>query len=167
METKIVNLFGGAGIGKSTLAAGLFYLMKKAGHSCELVQEFAKELTWAERHNDLQCQLYVSGRQYHRIHSLVGKVENIIVDSPFLLGTVYTPDFYPEEFKTMLIKLWKQYNNVNFLINRNKPFNPIGRNQTEEESRKIDVEIKNILDNNQIEYKVVEDIPDLRIHLGV
>lgn len=35
-----------------------------------------------------------------------------------------------------------QYNNFNYFVNRVKPYNPIGRFQTEEESDKLSIQIK-------------------------
>lgn len=46
---KVINLFGGPGIGKSTLAAGLFEHMKIAGFNVELVNEYAKDMVWEQR----------------------------------------------------------------------------------------------------------------------
>ena len=40
---KVINFYGGPGVGKSTKAAGMFYKMQLAGYSVELVNEFAKE----------------------------------------------------------------------------------------------------------------------------
>ena len=38
-NTLIVNLFGGAGIGKSTLMARIFSELKVQGYDCEMVTE--------------------------------------------------------------------------------------------------------------------------------
>ena len=45
----IINIFGGPGVGKSTVAADLFVIMKKEGYSVELVTEYAKELTYEKK----------------------------------------------------------------------------------------------------------------------
>ena len=53
-KTLYINLFGGPGVGKSTLAAGLFWFFKtnrltlKHSYVIELVREFAKDLVWAQ-----------------------------------------------------------------------------------------------------------------------
>lgn len=59
----VINLIGGPGAGKSTTAAGLFFLMKCAGLKVELVTEFAKELSYDENWADLKKQLYVLAEQ--------------------------------------------------------------------------------------------------------
>ena len=45
-RTKIVNLYGGPGTGKSTTAAALFAEMKIRGVNCEYIQEYAKDKAW-------------------------------------------------------------------------------------------------------------------------
>lgn len=42
----VINIFGGPGVGKSTVAAGLFYRLKCLHYSVELVEEFAKYLVY-------------------------------------------------------------------------------------------------------------------------
>ena len=41
---KVINFYGGAGIGKSTIAADIFSKLKRKGHKTELVGEYAKWL---------------------------------------------------------------------------------------------------------------------------
>ena len=41
----IINLFGGPGTGKSTGAAYIFAKLKMCGVNCELITEFAKDMT--------------------------------------------------------------------------------------------------------------------------
>ena len=58
METKIINLFGGPGCGKSTTASGIFYELKKRGYECELSLEFAKDKVWEDSLRTLDDQIY-------------------------------------------------------------------------------------------------------------
>ena len=55
--TKVINLFGGPGAGKSTTAAGLFYEMKVRDIKCELVTEYAKDMTY-EKQREFNKTLY-------------------------------------------------------------------------------------------------------------
>ena len=48
MKTVVINLFGGPGCGKSTIAAELFAILKKQGYEVELVTEYAKDKVWEE-----------------------------------------------------------------------------------------------------------------------
>mgnify|MGYP003129463111 CR=1 FL=1 len=45
IKSKIINFFGGPGIGKSTQAAGLYTLMKKNGMSVELTYKY-NQIVW-------------------------------------------------------------------------------------------------------------------------
>jgi len=51
--TTIINLFSGPSGGKSSIAAGLFYKMKRNGLSVELVPEVAKDYVYEERLNKM------------------------------------------------------------------------------------------------------------------
>ncbi len=156
MNTIICNLFAGPGSGKSTLASGLFYELKMRGHNVELAPEYAKELVWAERQKDLTIQPYVFGKQYHRIARLLGKVEAIITDSPILLCQMYAGENYPQSFHWCIKDLHDRLNNINYFVVRCKEYNPIGRNQTEEQAIELDECVHALLMNNNIKYDEVD-----------
>ncbi len=153
--TKIINLFAGPGSGKSTTAALLFGKMKLAGYNCELVTEFAKRLTWESRKSALNNQAYVFGKQLHYLDNIVGQVDYIITDSPILLSAIYKPEIYPKTFIPFVLDIFNYYNNINFFIRRIKPYNPIGRNQTEDEAKLIDDKIYNFLHKKNIDFLTV------------
>ena len=87
--TKIINLIGGPGVGKSTIASGLFSELKQRKVSCEYVSEYAKEVTWEQTHKLLENQIHVFSEQFRRQYRLLGQVDFVITDSPLLLNTVY------------------------------------------------------------------------------
>ncbi|WFU52299.1 AAA family ATPase [Bradyrhizobium pachyrhizi] len=141
----VINLIGGPGAGKSTTAAGVFFLLKLLNVRCELVTEFAKELTYDENWSDLKRQLYVTAEQERRQRRLVGKVDFIVTDSPLLLGVAYVSEERERHAVEQSARsLFDSYNNLNFIIERVKPYQPYGRKQTEEEARAID---KRLLDD--------------------
>jgi len=49
--TRVINLLGGPGVGKSTAAAKLFAKYKDEGKSVELVREYVKDWAWEGRKN--------------------------------------------------------------------------------------------------------------------
>lgn len=57
LKTKVCNLIGGPGIGKSVLASELFVKMKKNHINCELIYEYPKEVTWEENEKLLKNQI--------------------------------------------------------------------------------------------------------------
>lgn len=151
---KIINLFAGPGSGKSTTAAGLFYLMKSNQYNVELITEYAKDLTWENRSYTLDNQIYVFAKQYHRIFRLTGKVDWIITDSPILLSIVYAKQV-PDSFKQLVLDTWNSQNNISFFINRIKPYSTVGRSQTKDEAVQIDNQIKEVLKKHKIIYKQI------------
>lgn len=161
-KTLYINLFGGPGVGKSTLAAGLFWFFKtnrltlKHSYVIELVREFAKDLVWAQDLYTLKNQVYVTSTQYHRMYVLNGKVDMAITDSPLLLGLLYGD--YPASYKPYLLDLHNTFNNLNIFIERKVPFEQEGRQQNEIEAIDKDREIKNILTENNIEFIIYNEL---------
>ena len=152
----VINLFGGPGCGKSTMAAYIFSKLKMQHINCELVTEFAKDKTWEHNKRALACQPYVFGNQCYRIDKLKDQVDVIITDSPLFLAVFYNYDKSIEpEFTQMVLKKFNSFKNMNFFLIRNKKYNPIGRSQTEEEARALDNKIKSQLDSLHIEYGII------------
>ena len=151
---KVINLFAPPGSGKSTTAAGVFYDLKSAGVNAELAGEYAKDLVWSGRQRCLSDQLYVFGKQHHRVYRLQQDCDVVVMDSPILLGLAYA-DHYPQCFKDTVHWAFNQYDNLNFYINRVKKYNPKGRNQTEAESDAKGLEIKALLSGYNVRYTTV------------
>ncbi len=153
MKTKplVINLFAAPGSGKSTTASGIFYNLKNKGYNAELTGEFAKDLTWSKRYHTLADQIYVFGKQHHRVFRLKDDCDIIISDSPILLGLAYASE-YPQCFKDTVHWAFDQYNNINFVIKRVKPYNPKGRNQSAEQSDQKHIEIVNLLHSFDVPY---------------
>lgn len=142
----IVNLFGGPCVGKSVIASELFVAMKKENYNVELVNEYAKELTYEERFNILdQDQLYIFAKQHRKILRLKDKVDFIITDSPLLLSIVYAGlnlnnIFDEKTFKDLVVNINNKYNNLNVLLKRNSTYRykKEGRYQDEKEAIIVD-----------------------------
>lgn len=149
----IINLFGGPGTGKSTIASGIFCLLKLHGVNTEYVTEFPKDLTWEESYKTLLDQYYITAVQRHRFWRLIGKVDVIVTDAPFLLGLIYgkTNDY----FKQSMLKIFNDYNNINYLLNRTVKYIKSGRNQIEQEAQEIDKKVLRMLSNNNIHYTTI------------
>lgn len=148
---KVINLFAGPGIGKSTTAAGVFWKMKTLGFKVELVTEFAKGLVYA---GDIKLndQLYIFAKQNWRLSILEGQVDYAITDSPLILSNIYFDKetaMYSESFFKSLVKdTFDHYNNINFFMTRDTethPYQKYGRTQTLEEAKEIDNKIMEYL----------------------
>lgn len=165
--TQVINLIGGSGLGKSTIAAGLFYHLKLQGASCELVQEYVKSFAWAGRKLEPLDQITIVGEQAKREKLLYGKVDTVITDSPLLLGAIY--DLYynkePASYHavTNFIHKSKVPHHYYFLM-RNKPFDPKGRFETEEQAKDIDNFCINQMLVWGVPFTLVEGPNEERVH---
>lgn len=138
---RVINLWAGPGAGKSTMAAGLFNLMKCRGYSVELVVEWAKEAVYEDRLSTLMGnQLYVFAKQDARLRRLIGKSTYAITDSPLPLSTIYGQDapFNEHWFYDCVMGTWRSYENINVRVDRVKVYSTQGRTQTKEEAIKLD-----------------------------
>lgn len=152
MKTLLVNLFAGPGTGKSTTAAAVFSELKFADVNCELVTEYAKDKVWERSYDVLDNQLYIFGKQYHRLFRLDGEVDVIITDAPILLSQIYGRN-EPKCFHDLVQYAHNQFHTLNYFLIREKRFNPKGRLQDEEQARQLDQDIKNMLIDNDVEFK--------------
>lgn len=158
-NTLIVNLIGGQGSGKSTTMAGIFEWLKWHNIDCEMCSEFAKELVWENRQDTFKDELYIFAKQNHRLFRCNGKVDVIVTDRPLIMSVAYNEVYGDKKnvewnmaYENMVIETFSKYNNLNIFLNRVKPFNPNGRNETEEKAKEFDIVFKELLDNSNINY---------------
>lgn len=152
-QSLVINLFGGPGIGKSTTTAAIFALLKLHDIDCEMVREFAKEVVWSKQLNLLEDQKYILEEQYKRVKVLDGQVDIIISDSPLVNSIIYNKSL-PEEFNTLALQKFNEFNNFNYFLTRKKKYNPNGRTQNEEKAKQIDEEVKSLLTDYSIDYYI-------------
>ena len=153
----VVNLFGAPGAGKSTGAADIFSRLKKLGINAELVAEFAKDKTWEHNNKALSVQEYVFGKQSYRLARCRDDVDVIVTDSPLPLSIIYnTNPALDVHFERTVINVFDTYENINYYINRVKPYNPKGRNQTEAESDALATPIKELLCKYKISFTEID-----------
>lgn len=150
----VVNLFGAPGSGKSTGASYIFSCLKLNGINAELVTEVAKDAVWDEAGAPFRNQAYLFGNQSYRISRCDGKVDAVITDSPLPLSILYNgrPDVYTENFNKAVMDVFNSYDNLNVLLHRVKPYNPVGRNESEEESDGLFPKLKTLLEERGVEH---------------
>lgn len=150
--TKVINLIGGPGIGKSTIAAGLFYKMKRKGYSVEIIYEYTKEKIWEESFQTLEDEIYLFAKQLHKQWRLENKVDFIIVDHPLFNSAIYDGAKSGLYFKDFVLEQYNRFNNLNFFINRNVLYETNGRVQTEKDAIELDKNILKFMKENNITY---------------
>lgn len=156
--TKIVNLVGGPGTGKSTIATGVFSKLKIEGINCELAAEYAKDVTWEGNHNRLNNQIKMFAEQYTRQFRLLDKVDYVICDSPLILNATYLNFFlqsdkkkhFTNEYYTLqqqfFVDTFDEFDNINFYITRNTKYHTMsGRVHDLKQSISLDKEISELL----------------------
>ncbi len=137
----VINFFAGPGAGKSTSAAALFAKLKNKGLKVELAREFAKDLIYEGREVQLERnQLLVTANQYARLKDLEASgCEIAVCDSPLALGISYGKDMlYANELEALIMKLNREFTNLNVWVERTKPYQQFGRLQDEAGARKLD-----------------------------
>lgn len=155
---RALNFFGGPGSGKSTISAGTFFMLKMLNRNVELIAEFAKEATWEKRHRKIfETQEYIFGKQSKRSRMAAGEVDFVITDSPLLMARTYIPKNYAlPSLGQLILESHQEYENLNIFLKRTKPYNPIGRNQTEDEAKEKDLEIRQLLGELGISYHEID-----------
>jgi adenylate kinase family enzyme len=164
---RVVCLYGGPGVGKSTIAAKLFYLSKMAGLNVELVREYIKDWVWEGRNILPGDQIYIFAKQSRKERILFKDVDMIITDSPLWISAVYEERNEPPP---MVIPLGIQkqldvaagfgFEYVHYYLSRVTDYNPSGRLQTADEAKKIDNQIQSYLDRHGIKYKMIVPGPN-------
>jgi adenylate kinase family enzyme len=159
LKTKVINLYGGPGTGKSTTAAALFAELKLRGINCEYIQEYAKDRAWEFGTNHLgvpkvlQAQEYIFGKQHFRMRRVAQDVEVIVTDCPLFLGLVYMPDDFPiPSLRDAIREAYDMYDNFDVFLHRTKTYNPKGRFQTEDEAKELDTVVRKVLEKQNVPY---------------
>ena len=152
----VVNLFGVPSAGKSTGAAYVFAMLKMNGVNAELITEVAKDKVWEDNKEAFKNQAYLFGKQSFRISRCKEKVDVIVTDSPLLLSVFYNQDkILGDTFNETVYNTFTSYNNLNFLIDRVKEYNPIGRIHSEKESNNLKKPMFDLLSKYSIPYTTV------------
>ena len=145
-DTLVVNILGGPGSGKSTTRAALFSKLKLLGYTCEESIEWCKAKVYEKNPYVFKDQLYIFSKQRKSILQMLNDVDIIVTDSPIILSALYEipydaahAELYKYEFS--------RFNNLNIILNRVKPYNPVGRHQTEAEAEGVDKILRQMLDN--------------------
>lgn len=159
MKTYVINLIAGPGVGKSTIAAGLFCKLKSKKVVCEFVQEWAKNLVWSGDFETLNNQYYVVKKQYELIKRINNKVKIIVLDFSLLQCLYYNkhnPDNTSDVIKTeeYIISKFKEFNNINIFLERvdGREYEHEGRLQSLQEAKQIDLELKRLIDEKGVLY---------------
>lgn len=170
-NTKVINLFGGAGIGKSTFAANLFGEMKAKGYNVELAREWVKLWAYEKRQMTYADQTIVFGHQVQEETQFYGKVDILITDSPLILSGFYEKLNYKTELMLPVAKSIMKEAELkgiyywNLLLTRLHCYQTEGRWQTEKQAKEQDKLMAKFLKDNKLTYEKMNTIEDVMIEL--
>lgn len=158
LQMIVVNIFGGPGCGKSTLAADVYAKLKRLHINTELSREYAKDMVWQKSLDVLKDQVHILGEQHHRQFILSGQCQVAVTDSPILLCCIYNT-FYTEykAFDALALEAHNRYRNLNYVLTRSHEFQASGRVEDYQKSLAIDEMIKSFLVKYDIQYELVEN----------
>jgi nicotinamide riboside kinase len=158
---KVINLFGGPGVGKSSIASDIFRILKSKHCNCEKVDEFAKGLVWDNNLKALKNQIYIFGNQHYLIDRLRDQVDVVITDGALFTSIIYATVYrsISEEddlaFRNLVYNEFKKFNNINFYIERETVYQSVGRYQDERGAREVDRQIVKCLEEYNVPFKRV------------
>lgn len=159
-----ICLFGGPGIGKSTLAYRLTASLKEMGLSVAFVDEWIKAWAYEKRVPKGWDQYYVFGQQlYKEAHVLQNGVEHLVTDSPVLMQCAYMKRdkvSYADECITTAMKFEADYPSLNIrLLRGGFEYENQGRYESLDQAKAVDQMIKDVMDANlpdYLEYRAVD-----------
>lgn len=164
MKTIAINLYGGPGAGKTTLAPRLFSELNigKPFGEAVFVQEYAKELVYAKRFDLLSDQIHVTTEQCRRMDIYAGVVGAVVTDSPVHLGLVYSPDHQKDKVRDLIQQSSEQFFNVNILLRRiDGRYEQNGRIESKSEAEDKDLEIADLLVSSRMPFVIIQNEYDI------
>jgi RecA/RadA recombinase len=158
-NTTVINLFGGPGVGKTTLAHILTGRLKADGQLAEYVPEWVKTWAWTGRKPGPFDQAHIFGQQLQRETLLYGKVDIVVTDSPLLLSPIYERHYRGTSFMEAIafatLNLAKQQgvDTRNVYLSRGaREYQSAGRFETEQQARAVDESIGLFLRYHRVEH---------------
>jgi predicted ATPase len=151
-----INLYGGPGVGKSTLAAKFFTFLKQTGINAELVQEFVKQYVYSGRHIKPWEYVHTFARQFEieRLF-LQNGVHTIVTDSPLLLQCIYARHHgcpVHADLRRISDCFDRDFPSVNIFVRRHAGYCHDGRWENEDEAIAMDRVIEETLQHLAIPY---------------
>lgn len=153
-----INFFAGPCASKSTTAAHVFSYLKTLNYNIELVTEYIKFWTYIPREPKGFDQLYIFAKQISREDVVLRSGINYIVsDSPIFLSYFYSM-INNVSCNKQLLEISQQFEKIYpslniFLKRKDRDFINSGRFHNLEQSKGIDIVLKEILNKNNIKFK--------------
>ena len=155
-----VNVFGGPGSGKSTMAYAVAAELKARGYTAECVGEVIKDCIYDAARGDDEAKRLLDGsvesqeelyrRQSAREHRLDGLVQFVVTDSPSVLGLAYLAGDADEDRAARLAMLaqdeFDAQASVNVIVARDGAYDPRARLHDEAEAARLDADVRSLVE---------------------
>lgn len=163
-----ISLFGGPGVGKSNLAAGIYSRLSKEKIHIELIIEYVKKWTFINRVPNGFDQIKIFGEQLHNEDIVLRSgVPHIVTDSPLLMQVAYAKKYgfkATDSLANIVKEFDKQYPCINIVLDREGiPYQTKGRYETLEEAKEMDNLIEKELIDFGYKYKKFKTIDESKI----
>ena len=138
----VINLYGGPGSGKSTVAAEVYGILKRSGVVVEIQREWCKGPVWDEYHKALKDQYYIFAKHYRELARFErGNVKVVVSDAPLLLSMIYGHE-EGTNFRSYVWDVYRRFSNFNVFLERDRKYHRKGRLQTKRQALDLDSKIK-------------------------
>lgn len=165
--TKVINIIGGPGCDKSLFSSAIILNLNLRHKSVEQIPDYAKSLVWQKDFEALRNQYSVAQRQFEMLNLLDGQVQYLVTECA-LMQVLYYNETYRENIcdvaktRKHILEWYHRHDNINILVERSdKKYVHTGRFQNEDEARKIDRELKQTLEREQIPFVAMP--PDIAV----
>lgn len=153
LNMKIINLFGGPGVGKTTVAMEVFTALNRQQHKVEYVDEYAKGLTWDKSFKVMENQRLIFANQHQQFYRLRDTIEIVVTDAPLFNSIVYSGKSDKNKtFHADVFHEFNEYKNLNFFLRRETEYKEHGRSQKLEDAIKVDLEVIRCLEWFKVPY---------------
>lgn len=165
--TKVINIVGGPGCGKSLFKSTIVLNLLVRHHTVETVPDFAKILVWQQDFESLKNQYAIAQRQFEMLNVLDGQVEFIVTEGS-LPQLLFYNEYYEDNVcdvgktRTQILDWYHQHNNINVMVRRGDEarYTQAGRLQNEEAAQEVDRGLRDTLTREGIKYTLLE--PDVK-----
>jgi hypothetical protein len=163
--TKVINIMGGPGCGKSMFSAAIVLYLHLHGKTVETIPDHAKALVWQRNFEVLKNQYFIAQRQFEMLNLLDGQVQFLMTENSLPQIMFYNESYEPNicdvaKTRAQMREWHRSHDNVNILVERGeKRYVRAGRFQEEEQARAIDRGLRELLDREAIPYTTLA--PDL------
>lgn len=138
---KRINLVGGPGVGKSTIAADIWSALKKLHKPVELVDEAIKGMAWQKIPPQGFDSVWLFGKQLHREEVVLRSGGMVVTSGPLLLQTGYmfaNNTAYTAGMVKVAQAFEAAYPSLSVWIERDVPYQSEGRYETSEQAKHMD-----------------------------